>query len=480
MTTSESNAAPAFPESRLEGRETVESRLQTWFKQSKWDLELTQMEHKGYGMTGSGDAKSGEIVMLCEPFVFVPYEPRKNNVCAHCFRKFGDDPEGLNDGYNTESTASSMKAPSTVKGKGKAKQSQPPKRDLPDLPEGVEPAVIEKPVDVWAELPIDPIQSASRQLWYCCGKCKELDKDEHEGYELAALSALDTEWVKEYYGLCDDLLTDVRLLIRAMNKRQIARDKKEADPSIEVDSFTEQYAHLISNKECYDPDTLQTLMSIVRVANWLMPEKARMDEDDLLEMYCQHRVNMFGIWGDTGECLGYGVYPRASFFNHSCWPNATFGRCKTQLSPFMEFTSVYDIAKDAEVCISYIDISTGLKDRRECLSDKYFFVCKCDRCVYQEQYPELIDPYYDPQYYSDEGVKDDGAPTDQVPEEHGVTLGQSVRLYWPLYNTWYKGVIIKYRKDEDSYLIKYDDGEWIWEKWQEKTWHLKDEEEEEH
>lgn len=65
-------------------------------------------------------------------------------------------------------------------------------------------------------------------------------------------------------------------------------------------------------RECYAPDVLESLLGIVQLANYLMPEGTEMDEDKLLDVYCKHRVNMFGIWGDVGECLGYGVYPRGA------------------------------------------------------------------------------------------------------------------------------------------------------------------------
>lgn len=60
---------------------------------------------------------------------------------------------------------------------------------------------------------------------------------------------------------------------------------------------------------------------------------------------------------------------------------------------------MYDIPEDTEVQISYIDIAPGVEERRHCLLDKYFFLCRCDRCVFQEHYPEEGDPYYDEKYY---------------------------------------------------------------------------------
>lgn len=140
---------------------------------------------------------------------------------------------------------------------------------------------------------------------------------------------------------------------------------------------------------------LQSLRHVVQFTNYVLPVAAQMDEDELLEIYLKHRVNMFGLWGQNGECLGYGVYPRASYFNHSCWPNTTFFKNTTHKIPHMDFQTVFAIdTPGSEVCISYIDISGDLNTRRNTLLDKYFFHCTCERCTWQEQNPTAPDPYH--------------------------------------------------------------------------------------
>jgi hypothetical protein len=244
------------------------------------------------------------------------------------------------------------------------------------------------------------------QVWYCNSYCQERDAPLHVPYECRALAALDVQWAREYYHYCDDLITDVRLLLRAMHRRKVDEEMRLSMATAEGSergpeelSFDTLYSVLISNKTAYGPEVLDSLRGVVQFANWLAPDEAQVDEELLLDIYCKHRVNMFGIWGDQGECLGYGVYPQASLFNHSCWPNTTFYRNPETEIPFMEFVSVYPIESESEVCISYIDINTDLATRRHTLLDKYFFHCTCERCTYQEQNPHLPDPYFDPTYY---------------------------------------------------------------------------------
>jgi hypothetical protein len=240
------------------------------------------------------------------------------------------------------------------------------------------------------------------EIWYCSEECQQMDAEEHNHNECRSLANMDVKWAKDYYQYCDDLITDVRLMIRVANKRSLeltkiaavaAATKSTTPPSIT--EFDQEYQLLISNKDCYNEETLASLRGVVQYANYLMPPEIQIPEDDLLDVYCKHRVNMFGLWGTTGECLGYGVYPRASYFNHSCWPNTTFYKNTEHRIPHMDFLTVFPIeGSDEEVCISYIDISTDLASRRNTLLDKYFFHCTCERCVWQEANPTEPDPYH--------------------------------------------------------------------------------------
>eukprot|EP01121_Diplochlamys_sp_Union-15-3_P000214 TRINITY_DN1020_c0_g2_i3.p1 TRINITY_DN1020_c0_g2~~TRINITY_DN1020_c0_g2_i3.p1 ORF type:complete len:409 (-),score=57.91 TRINITY_DN1020_c0_g2_i3:87-1313(-) len=386
-----------LPENRLEGRDSFEGRLATWFEQSEWHLRLVQLKGKGYGMIASDDIEKGSVVMSCPPYVFVPYETRKTNVCAYCFNMFAPDPEGI------DKTQDMTSPPSTQEVAKETSKSSTDKK-MEDI-ESKKDNIGEHNKAVTASVTSEESSEARpcqfcEEVWYCCDQCQNSDLEEHCNYECQALQKLDVKWVKDYYQYCDDLITDIRLLIRAINKRQISLDTQ--NDAKDLDDFTEQYGHLISNKECYSQDVLSSLRGVIQLANYLLPDDVQMDEDELLDLYCKHRVNMFGVWGDSGECLGYGVYPRASFFNHSCWPNVTFYKNKTSKSPFLDFVSVYSIPRGTEVCISYIDISEGLKPRRFTLKDKYFFHCECDRCSFQEKNPNSMDPYNDPQYYTDD------------------------------------------------------------------------------
>ncbi|KAG0284393.1 hypothetical protein BGZ96_011223 [Linnemannia gamsii] len=97
-------------------------------------------------------------------------------------------------------------------------------------------------------------------------------------------------------------------------------------------------------------------------------------------------ANSFGIRDISDELLGFAVFPRASFFNHSCRPNIQKKRRQVLGGRVrqMEYWSTEFIREGEECCISYGDISTGVEERRARLEDMYFFRCSCPRCLEEE------------------------------------------------------------------------------------------------
>ncbi|CCC69117.1 hypothetical protein NCAS_0C01270 [Naumovozyma castellii] len=97
--------------------------------------------------------------------------------------------------------------------------------------------------------------------------------------------------------------------------------------------------------------------------------------------------NAFGIWevgesSDSREYFGYWIFPRASYFNHSCDPNLT----KTRKGRTMFFTLNRDIDVGSELDIDYSGVlSLPVKERRKFLHDSWFFDCQCDRCKLEMQ-----------------------------------------------------------------------------------------------
>lgn len=123
-------------------------------------------------------------------------------------------------------------------------------------------------------------------------------------------------------------------------------------------------------------------------------------EDNVLRLISQIESNSFAMLaGNTavGRCTNkflYSafislineiilvLYPRASFFNHSCDPT-----CERIVGDDMilQLKTVREVAAGDEVTISYIDENRPPSARRENLLSSYHFTCCCPRCVMETE-----------------------------------------------------------------------------------------------
>jgi len=93
----------------------------------------------------------------------------------------------------------------------------------------------------------------------------------------------------------------------------------------------------------------------------------------------------------SGEFLGWGIWPEASFFNHSCRPNVK----KERLGRVWVFTVAdgggggggesggEDVKEGEELCITYLggdERDLDVHARRKKLKDEWGFDCRCQRC----------------------------------------------------------------------------------------------------
>ncbi|KAI0763765.1 hypothetical protein BD413DRAFT_483458 [Trametes elegans] len=91
--------------------------------------------------------------------------------------------------------------------------------------------------------------------------------------------------------------------------------------------------------------------------------------------------NAFGIWEmplmEESECLGFAVYPVASFFNHHCAPNVR----KEREGRTLRFVTTREVGAGEELCISYGHVENMSRQaRQEELLEGWYFECRCSRC----------------------------------------------------------------------------------------------------
>ncbi|CAO3637633.1 unnamed protein product [Mucor fragilis] len=125
-----------------------------------------------------------------------------------------------------------------------------------------------------------------------------------------------------------------------------------------------------------------------------VPALANADHRLFRSIYFRERANSFGLWelGDSGvslsdggvtddlELLGWGIYPSAVYFNHSCDANVV----KVREGRQMKFIARRMIEKDEEACISYGSVGEDVNDRRARLLSHYHFLCQCTRCIQED------------------------------------------------------------------------------------------------
>eukprot|EP01089_Gocevia_fonbrunei_P020741 TRINITY_DN7795_c0_g1_i1.p1 TRINITY_DN7795_c0_g1~~TRINITY_DN7795_c0_g1_i1.p1 ORF type:complete len:480 (-),score=91.79 TRINITY_DN7795_c0_g1_i1:17-1456(-) len=80
---------------------------------------------------------------------------------------------------------------------------------------------------------------------------------------------------------------------------------------------------------------------------------------------------------ESGITIGLGLYPEASFFNHSCAPNCVYSTILN--GDYIFVRAIRDIKAGEEICHSYIDLYLTCRERRQQL-ENYLFDCQCERC----------------------------------------------------------------------------------------------------
>jgi SET domain len=85
----------------------------------------------------------------------------------------------------------------------------------------------------------------------------------------------------------------------------------------------------------------------------------------------------------------YGIYFRASFFNHNCMPNACsfkhFDEPGRENNTNLIFRAMYEILEDSEISTSYFLLGMSYKERLMILQENYEFECDCHGCAIEEQ-----------------------------------------------------------------------------------------------
>lgn len=88
----------------------------------------------------------------------------------------------------------------------------------------------------------------------------------------------------------------------------------------------------------------------------------------------------------------YGLYLWASMFNHNCMPNVCGFNYVDDLdrenNTALVFRAFHEVKEGSEICISYVDVRSGYRKRKNRLMEIYGFKCECERCKIESQRKE--------------------------------------------------------------------------------------------
>jgi len=130
--------------------------------------------------------------------------------------------------------------------------------------------------------------------------------------------------------------------------------------------------------------------SLLVVVRSVMKKMAKAAEDGieapgsaaLKTLWLQLEANSYGWWSKDRQCTAVGLFPSASYFNHSCAAN--LGRRQVvAFPPRFEYVALRDIEEGEELTVFYTRPDVLGETRRKTLKSSYAFDCECWRCKFE-------------------------------------------------------------------------------------------------
>lgn len=215
---------------------------------------------------------------------------------------------------------------------------------------------------------------------FCSQKCLSLAlKSSHSSWVCHALSCLKNSG-SDLLLQSHDLQVKARFVVAVYNLYFLSPSSIQIllslmgtpeDDIVKASSFL----HSLISSLCPPPN--QDHHISVEIISQLMA-KDRLNSFCLMEPYSPD--------GPQRSIKGYAIYPKATFFNHDCLPNACRFDYVDDGVPGDEHNRdivvrmIEDVGEGREVCISYFRINRDYEMRKRILMDDYGFVCGCDRC----------------------------------------------------------------------------------------------------
>ena len=205
--------------------------------------------------------------------------------------------------------------------------------------------------------------------------------------------------------------SDLRLLLRALAVRSLRRAVDAGgnpaaiaaaeDGDVIVDGY-DALEGLMSGVDGGDDgelshDAVATIAEVAKQARFFLAPTCRCSMDECVRTLGRLQLNGFemtasepeegssGRGGGGGHRpVGVGVFPSASYTNHSCAPN-----CAQRFDAHgcIVVETARDVRGGEELTIPYVDVRLGRRERRERLRKNFAFDCACERCAAEADEP---------------------------------------------------------------------------------------------
>ena len=198
--------------------------------------------------------------------------------------------------------------------------------------------------------------------------------------------------------------SDLRLLLRALAVRSMRRAVDAGgdpaaiaaaeDGDVIVDGY-DALEGLMSGVDGGDDgelphDAVATIAEVAKQARFLLAASCRCSMDECVRTLGRLQLNGFELTASEPEegadeaeggghrPVGVGVFPSASYTNHSCAPN-----CAQRFDAHgcIVVETARDVRVGEELTIPYVDVRLGRRERRERLRKNFAFDCACERCA---------------------------------------------------------------------------------------------------
>lgn len=196
----------------------------------------------------------------------------------------------------------------------------------------------------------------------------------HSPWVCQSLSNLES--CPQLIGECLDRQAQARFLVAAYNLAALSPSDFQTLLSLQgsidaIDAGTAQFLHSVISSLCASSKPVDGF-SVELTAALLAKDK--LNAFGLMEQFSENKER---------SVRAYGIYPKASFFNHDCLPNACrfdYVDSASDRNTDIIVRMIHDVPEGREICLSYFPVNENYKSRQKRLSEDYGFVCECDRC----------------------------------------------------------------------------------------------------